>query len=203
MAARKAIFLDKDGTLICDVPYNVNPERIVLSDHLTNGLKRFVDAGYSLFVVSNQSGVAKGYFGIDQLAPVEQMIRALLAAKGIELMQFYFCPHYPDGQIGPYSRVCDCRKPRPGMLKAAARDWNIDLSASWMIGDILDDVEAGNTAGCRTVLINNGNETLWELNESRVPDYIAASIDEAAEYILEGAASLADNTIALNKADRI
>jgi histidinol phosphatase-like enzyme len=87
----------------------------------------------------------------------------------------------------------------PGMLLKAAWDWHINLEASWMIGDILDDVEAGNAAGCRTVLINNGNETLWELNERRSPNYMASSIDDAADYILAEAAARMENEMILGK----
>ena len=84
----------------------------------------------------------------------------------------YYCPHYPDGKIQKYKIECDCRKPKPGLILQAAREHDIDLSNSWMIGDILNDVEAGNRAGCKTILLDNGNETEWIWNEIRTPAFI-------------------------------
>jgi D-glycero-D-manno-heptose 1,7-bisphosphate phosphatase len=185
MEVNKAVFLDKDGTLIRDIPYNVNPELITLSENMVPGLKSLMEAGYQLVVVSNQSGAAMGFFDYDQLFMAERKIRDLLAASGIEVTAFYYCPHHPQAIVKEYRKTCTCRKPAPGMLRAAAKTHQIDLSHSWMIGDILDDIEAGNIAGCKTVLINNGNETEWKMNRKRVPDSIVPDINAASEYILE------------------
>src|SRR5258707_841815 len=110
---RKAIFIDKDGTLIIDVPYNVDPEKIILNDNCLTGLQNLQHRGYLLVIVSNQSGVARGYFQEDALIAVEQRIKALLAKEGIRLNSFYYCPHYPEGTIERYATDCDCRKPQP------------------------------------------------------------------------------------------
>lgn len=184
-AARKAVFLDKDGTLIVDVPYNINPALMVLSDHCLTGLARLQNEGYLLVVVSNQAGVARGYFAEPALKAVEQRLKEMLAAAGIHLSGFYYCPHHPDGTVKSLAIQCDCRKPAPGMLLKAAADLHIDLKASWMMGDILNDVEAGNRAGCKSILIDNGNETEWELNEFREPSIKVGNIDEAADHILK------------------
>jgi D-glycero-D-manno-heptose 1,7-bisphosphate phosphatase len=182
--AQPAIFLDKDGTLIEDVPYNIDPERIRLSPGCAEGLHSLSAAGYPLFVISNQSGVARGYFPEAALAAVEHRLRELLAELGVSLAGFYFCPHHPEGKVAPYARDCSCRKPEAGLLLRAARTHDLDLARSWFIGDILDDVEAGRRAGCRTVLIDNGHETEWDLRPGRRPHYYAANIDEAARWIV-------------------
>jgi D-glycero-D-manno-heptose 1,7-bisphosphate phosphatase len=184
MEVNKAVFLDKDGTLIRDIPYNVNPDLITLSENSVAGLKNLMAAGYQLIVVSNQSGVAMGFFDYDELFLAERKIRDLLASSGVELLAFYYCPHHPQGVIEAYRKTCKCRKPASGMFKSAAETYQIDLSSSWMIGDILDDIEAGNMAGCKTALINNGNETEWKINKRRIPDCIVADINAAADYIL-------------------
>jgi D-glycero-D-manno-heptose 1,7-bisphosphate phosphatase len=180
----KAIFLDKDGTLIPDIPYNINPELITLMPDAIGGLKQLTEEGYLLIIVTNQAGVARGYFTEDKLSNVERRINYLLKEQGIRLSGFYYCAHHPQGTINEYIKDCDCRKPEPGMLLKAAKEHHIDLSASWMIGDILNDVEAGNRAGCKTVLINNGNETEWIAGPLRSPTYISNSINQAAEDIL-------------------
>jgi histidinol-phosphate phosphatase family domain/HAD-superfamily hydrolase, subfamily IIIA len=174
---QRAVFLDKDGTLVVDIPYNTDPEKIELAPFAVEALKQLQDHGYLLIVVSNQSGISKGYFTAAALKPVITRIGRLLCPAGITLHDFYYCPHHEND-------ACDCRKPKPGMLLQAARAHQIDLAHSWMIGDILNDVEAGKKAGCQTVLINNGNETEWLLTADRKPTFIANDLKEAAELIL-------------------
>ena len=186
---QRAVFLDKDGTLIDDVPYNVDPDRIQLAAGAAD-LRQLHQQGYLLIVASNQSGVARGYFPETALAAVEQRSRQLLAQLDIPLNGFYFCPHHPAGKVMEYAIACDCRKPKPGMLLQAARDHDIDLSQSWFIGDILNDVEAGRRAGCRTILIDNGNETEWVFSPDRIPHYRVNNLTEAAEAILSFAPGL-------------
>lgn len=182
---KKAVFLDKDGTLIEDVPYNVDPALIRLSPDCLIGLSHLQAEGYLLVIISNQSGVARGYFEASALLKVEGQLNALLARAGITLNGFYYCPHHPDGVIDVLAIDCDCRKPAPGLLLKAAEELNIDLNASWMIGDILNDIEAGNRAGCKSILIDNGNETEWLMNDIRRPAITVKNINEAADYILK------------------
>jgi D-glycero-D-manno-heptose 1,7-bisphosphate phosphatase len=165
-------------------PYNVDPELIRLAPGAGRGLALLHDAGYRLFVVSNQSGVARGFFPESALAAVEDRLRELLAGFGVTLAGFSYCPHHPAGRIASYARGCDCRKPAPGMIVRAARAHNVNPARSWLVGDILDDVEAGRRAGCRTVLIDNGNETEWVLTPGRRPDHTAADLAEAARLIV-------------------
>jgi histidinol-phosphate phosphatase family protein len=178
--APRAVFVDKDGTLIEDVPYNVDPDLIRLTDGAADALRLLHAAGYQAIVISNQAGVARGYFEEAALGPVEDRLRALLREAGVPLAGFYSCPHHPDGVVAAYAVVCACRKPAPGLIERAAREHGIDLSRSWMIGDILHDIEAGKRAGCRTVLLDVGHETEWDLTPARTPDLIAGGLPEAA-----------------------
>jgi D-glycero-D-manno-heptose 1,7-bisphosphate phosphatase len=123
-------------------------------------------------VVSNQPGAALGLFPEAALTQVEKRLRELLPV----LHGFYYCPHLP--RAG-----CGCRKPQAGLFTRAAQEQGIDLAASWMIGDILDDIEAGRRAGCRTILLDVGNETEWRVNGKRVPHHIAGGLPEAATVI--------------------
>jgi D-glycero-D-manno-heptose 1,7-bisphosphate phosphatase len=181
----KAIFIDKDGTLIPDIPYNVNPDLISINDEVIQGLQFLKDEGYLFIVISNQSGVARGYFTVEALKEVEKKISAILALHKIRISAFYFCPHHTSGSVKEYVTDCDCRKPKPGMILQACEEHDIDASKSWMIGDILNDVEAGNRAGCRTVLVDNGNETEWESGEYRTPTYLAMTFLKATQFIIE------------------
>lgn len=183
---KRAVFLDKDGTLIEDVPYNVNPDFIRLTEGAAEGLRLLHAAGYELIVITNQSGVARGYFEEAALQGVEQRLRELMAEAGAPLAGFYYCPHLPEGSVKQYATDCDCRKPAPGLIQGAARELGLDLGQSWFIGDILNDIEAGHRAGCKTILIDNGNETEWQLTPERLPDRIATDLTEAARLITVG-----------------
>jgi D,D-heptose 1,7-bisphosphate phosphatase len=141
-------------------------------------------AGYLLVVVTNQGGVAQGSITEGNLADIEVALRIRLASANIPLAGFYYCPHHPEGLIPRYSIHCSCRKPQSGLLHQAARELRIDLARSWMIGDILHDVEAGRSAGCRTVLLTNGNETEWDMSASRWPDILADNVWGAARSVL-------------------
>lgn len=180
---KKAIFIDKDGTLIEDIPYNVDPTRLRFSDGAVDALKIFSRLGFSLIIISNQSGIARGYFDEHDLHQVRITLTEMLASRGVKLDAFYFCPHHPDGEVEPYNIECHCRKPRPGMILGAAQQHNIDLSRSWMIGDILNDVEAGNRAGCKTILLDNGYETEWKTSQYRKPTATVSSFAEAVKVI--------------------
>lgn len=184
MTLRKAVFLDKDGTLIDDVPYNVDPCLIRLAPGARAGLARLREAGYEFVVITNQAGVALGRFPEDALQSVELRLRKLLEDGGISLAGFYYCPHHPQGSVSSYSIPCSCRKPQPGLLQDAARALEIDLERSWMMGDILHDVEAGNRAGCRTLLLDVGNETEWIPGPFRTPYARASNWTRAVDLIL-------------------
>lgn len=179
----KAVFLDKDGTLIENVPYNVDPALIRLTDEALEGLRLLQAGCYKLIVVSNQSGIARGLFKEEDLLPVEERLHQLLSEGCVSLDGFYYCPHHAGGVVRQYAQDCTCRKPNPGMLFRAADEHHVNLTASWLLGDILDDIEAGNRAGCRTILVDNGNETEWRLTTHRRPDFIVKNLFVAAYLI--------------------
>jgi histidinol-phosphate phosphatase family protein len=179
----RAVFLDKDGTVLDDVPYNVDPRNMCFAPGARAALQLLAAHPYKLIVVSNQGGVAQGRFAIGALDAVEQQLHAMFASCGATLDAFYWCPHDPRGHVAPYACACECRKPAPGMLLQAAHDHRIDLHASWLVGDILDDVEAGNRAGCRTILLDNGNETEWRKGPRRSPFAYANDLRGAARLI--------------------
>lgn len=177
----RAVFFDKDGTLVRDVPYNVRPDLIELADGAGDATRRLRAAGFKLFVVSNQPGVAHGFFAPESLRAVRGRIEELC---GVRFDGFYFCPHHEGGAVAEYAAPCRCRKPQPGLIRQAAREHAVELAGSWLVGDILNDVEAGNRAGCRTVFLDVGNETEWLAGEFRQADFTARDLGEAADIIL-------------------
>jgi histidinol-phosphate phosphatase family protein len=184
MMSHRAVFLDKDGTLIEDVPYNVDPTRIRFTPGAARGVRLLHHAGFRLFVISNQEGVAQGRFPEAALINVQNRLQALLGELGVPLAGFYYCPHDPAGRVSAFAVTCSCRKPAPGLLLRAAKEHLLDLKRSWFIGDILDDIEAGRAAGCRTILLANGHENEWVVGPNRLPDYFAADLTEAAGLIV-------------------
>lgn len=186
-----AIFLDKDGTLVDDVPFNVDPRRVSLTGGAAIGLRRLFCAGYALVVISNQPGLAHGLFGEAALMQALRALQRLVVDAGAEFAGVYYCPHHPQGVVPEYTGVCDCRKPAPGLIVRAAQELELDLAQSWFIGDILNDIEAGNRAGCRSILIDNGNETEWQRGPWRDPYYVAGNLATAAELILTSEPAIA------------
>lgn len=180
---QRAIFLDRDGTMVHARHYPSRPEDLVLYDSIATGLKQLQEAGFRLVVVTNQSGIARGYFDESDLERMHQHLSAELARSGVRIDAYYHCPHHPEGIIPELAIRCDCRKPQPGMLLRAANDLNLDLTRSWLIGDILDDVEAGNRTGCRTILVDLGTEQLPSA-ERRRPAYVAATTVDALQIVL-------------------
>lgn len=182
---RKAIFVDKDGTLVEDVPYNIDPKKIEFVTGALEAIHLLLKQDYIFIIVSNQSGIAKGYFSEQELDHYLRHLRQMLTASGIPPHAIWFCPHHPEGKVPAFSISCHCRKPAPGMIESAGEQAYVDLSLSWMIGDILDDVEAGNRAGCKTILLNRGNETVWKFSPLRTPHATVSNWKEASDLILE------------------
>jgi len=185
MNIRRAVFLGGDGTLVDGGSPGARPERLHLARGAGEALRLLRDAGFTFVVVSNRPGVARGEYEEADLESVATSLREALGAEGIAMLDFYYCPHDPQGLLRNYAVPCVCRKPMPGMLQRAAFEHDLDLARSWMVGDDLDDVEAGVRAKCRTVLVDGGFETEWRLNEQRLPHHVAESLEEAARLILE------------------
>ncbi len=181
--SNKAIFLDRDDTLIEDPGYINHPEQVKLLDGVDKSLIELRSMGYKLVVVSNQSGVARGIVTEEALSEIHDRLKQLLAEKGAPLDRIYFCPYHPDGVIEKYRKDSDWRKPKPGMLLTAAKEMDIDLAQSWMIGNSIRDVEAGSQAGCKTILINDASHYKQHEPGEPNPDYRAVNIKEAVNII--------------------
>ncbi len=155
---QRAVFLDRDGTLIVDKPYLGAPDDVEILPGVVEGLRLLQNADYMLIVTTNQSGVARGYFDVAAVGRVHDRINCLLAAHGVQIIAYYFCPHHVDGCVEPWIGSCLCRKPGPGMLWQAAADWSIDLARCWIVGHDGLDLDAGRApvCGCFVVGTENG-----------------------------------------------
>ena len=156
---QKAVFLDRDGTINKYVGFLRNIDEFELIDGVANAIKKINASGYLAIVVTNQPVIARGEVSFEELEGIHNKMETLLGKEGAYLDAIYFCPHHPhkgyEGERPELKFDCDCRKPKPGMLLNAARDFNIDLSQPWMIGDGENDIKAGQNAGCQTALIGS------------------------------------------------
>ncbi len=181
---RRAVFLDRDGTLIEDVGYLDTVENVRILPGAVDALRRLCREGYMLVVVTNQSAVARGLLSEEELSGIHGFIVREFGEKGAPLSAIYYCPHHPQAPKAEYRKDCECRKPAPGLLLRSASEMGIDLSRSWMIGDSGRDVEAGLRAGCRAAILigpsgdappskRRGSEP--QTLEHRVADLLAAA----------------------------
>lgn len=186
-----AVFVDRDGVLNELVPHPVSgqpespldPQQVVLIPGAAAALRRLHNAGYLVVGVSNQPAAAKGTVDVKRLESVQARALDLLARDGDVPDAFRLCLHHPDGVVPELTRVCDCRKPAPGMLLDAAEELGIDLGASWMIGDTDADVLAGAAAGCHTILIENPDSEHKRSGNAR-PDATAPDLAAAADFVV-------------------
>ncbi len=182
MKMKPAVFIDKDGTLIENVPFNVDPAQLRFMTGALQALRAFADAGFALIVVTNQSGLARKFFTRAEFDRLQQALEwRLFEEADIKLDDFVLCPHAPGLTEQP---VCVCRKPAPGMLTRAAFKHGLDLARSWIVGDTLDDIEAGHRAGCRGALLDSGGETVWRRSPLRQPDAHCHSWAEVRQAVL-------------------
>ncbi|MFP4686544.1 MAG: D-glycero-alpha-D-manno-heptose-1,7-bisphosphate 7-phosphatase [bacterium] len=184
---RRAAFIDRDGTLIVDKNYLSDPEQLEWIPGTIEALKKLRIAGFLIYIVSNQSGVARGYFDESAVRAVNERMLADLARAGIEVDGVYYCPYHPRAKIKKYRRDSELRKPGAGMLKKAARQEDIDFAASYMFGDKISDLEAGRKMNCRLVLVETGKgkkarEKLDKLDLT--PDLIAVDFPTAVRRIV-------------------
>lgn len=179
----RAVFLDRDGTIVEERGYITSPEGISLISGAGKGIAALRAAGWKAIVVSNQAGVAKGLMTEGDLARVNARVDTLLASEGTALDGVYCCPHHPEGTVAEYTRVCDCRKPQTGLLRRAAAEHGIDLAGSVFVGDSLRDIEAGRGVGARTVLVLTGFGVKTR-DAGAKADQVVADLRAAAEWIL-------------------
>lgn len=173
---KRAVFLDRDGTIAKDVPYCSRPEDFKLLPRAAEGISLLNKIGFKVIIVTNQSGIARGYFNEDMLNKIHQKMRDDLAKFGAHIDDIYYCPHHPDDN-------CGCRKPKPTLIIKAAKEHRIDLGQSFMVGDKANDVKAGFAAGCRTVLLVSltGTEAV---QQETTPDFTAHDFEHALPYIM-------------------
>lgn len=189
--ARPAVFIDRDGTLTEEVGYVNHPRRLRLLPRTSEAIRRLNRAGVPAVMVTNQSGVARGYFSEEVLAAVNASLVAELKREGAYLDALYVCAHHPREGSPPFRAACDCRKPRPGLLVRAAADLDLDLRRSWMVGDKASDVLVGHRVGARTALVLTGYGLgEWEYRRAMFPvppDCVAEDLLDAVVRILGAA----------------
>jgi D-glycero-D-manno-heptose 1,7-bisphosphate phosphatase len=184
VAARRAVFLDRDGTLIEHVHYLTDPALVRLLPGVAEALNRLQRAGFARVIVTNQSAVGRGMLSEERLEQIHVELNRQLAAQGATLDAIYYCPDAPAGDDQTVVENSN-RKPGAGMLFRAAADLKLDLSASWMVGDLMSDVLAGLNAGCRTILVLSGKTSAADAETFAEPTLIAPDLSAALDWILE------------------
>jgi D-glycero-D-manno-heptose 1,7-bisphosphate phosphatase len=157
MIKNKACFLDRDGVLIEEVNYLSSPSQIHIFENSYKALKLLKDNGYIIIIITNQAGVARGYFDEDNIQTIHNEIDRLLSIENLIIDKYYYCPHHPEGTVEKYSIKCNCRKPAPGLIHQAVKDFNIDLKQSFLIGDKMSDINSAKNAGCFSILVKTGH----------------------------------------------
>lgn len=184
----KAVFLDRDGVITQDPPHYAHRiDQLELIPRSSEAIRLLNENGFRVVVVSNQSGVARGYYQEKDVEIFNNAMKKKLEVVGANIDAIYYCPHYPDAKIEEYRVVCDCRKPKPGMLKRAEKNLNLELKQSFLVGDKISDIEAGYSVGCKTLLVLTGHGTdELEKNEKMdiKPDYISKDLYLASKEII-------------------
>ncbi|MCK4665471.1 D-glycero-beta-D-manno-heptose 1,7-bisphosphate 7-phosphatase [Candidatus Dependentiae bacterium] len=187
MKKRPAIFLDRDGTINEERGYINHPTRLILQPGAIEAVKLINDMGFLAIIITNQAGIARGYYTLDTLNKIHNKLIGEMKDGGAKIDALYFCPHHPDGVIEKYAIRCECRKPKPGMINKALEEFQIDMDNSFMIGDRYKDVLFGNKLNLKTILVLTGygigewenDREKWELS----PDYVARDILDAVHWI--------------------
>ncbi|MEW5766508.1 MAG: D-glycero-beta-D-manno-heptose 1,7-bisphosphate 7-phosphatase [bacterium] len=181
----EAVFLDRDGVINEEVDYLGNPEELFLLPGAASAIRELNQKGIKVIVVTNQSGVARGYFSEETVADIHQRLKYLLAREGAYLDAIYYCPHHPEAPLDQYRKACACRKPGSAMLETAAHDFGLDLSHCYLVGDKMLDIEAGAAVNCRTILVLTGyGEAELKKEKTLYPDAVAKDLSQAVEMIL-------------------
>ena len=177
-----AVFMDRDGTINEEVGYLSRMEQLIVYPEAMEAIRLINENGLPAVVITNQSGIARGYFDEPFVEALHSRINEILGKAHAHIDRFYFCPHHPSNGLDPYVKICQCRKPEPALLVQAAEELYIDLSRSYMIGDTLRDIEAASNAGAKGILVRTGHGT--EVERAAGAAYIADHILDAVEWIL-------------------
>jgi len=176
--SNRAVFLDRDGVLMQDSNYVGHVDRVVILDSAPQAVRRLQDAGFHVFVVTNQSGVGRGYFTRQAVDEIHALLDREFAKAGARVERYFVCPHHPEDK-------CDCRKPSPKFLRQAAAEFALDLAHCFMVGDRVSDVQCGQNAGARAVLVLTGAGAETVAKDEAKPDHVAANVSAAADWILQ------------------
>jgi len=186
---KPAVFIDRDGTINEQMGYVNHPSRFIMLPGVPEAFKILNRAGFLAIILSNQSGVARGYFPIDLIHDINLMMTRTVDSQGGRIDGIFFCPHYPKGSVKEYAMECDCRKPRTGLIKQAREKFEIDMSGSYMVGDHYTDLELAERAGIKGILVRTGyGKGVIEYNLPAMtagPCYIADDLLDAARWIIE------------------
>jgi D-glycero-D-manno-heptose 1,7-bisphosphate phosphatase len=184
----RAIFIDRDGTLNEEVGYITDPAQFRLFDFAAEAVRKVNEAGWLAIALTNQSGVARGYFTEEFLRGIHQSMEESLRSQGARLDAIYYCAHHPEFGAAPYRRDCECRKPKPGLIERAVRDFALDPAECFVIGDRYRDVEMGHSGGARSVMVMTGHGREEYASEHRdwprQPEYVAADLLDAVQWVL-------------------
>ena len=180
---RPVVFLDRDGTLNVEVNYLYRPEDLQIIGGVPEAISRLNRAGWFVVVVTNQAGIARGFYSVEEMHALHEHLNAVLKQHDAHVDAWLFCQHHPD-----FTGPCMCRKPAPGMLLEASLRYDLDLRQSWLVGDSAGDLGAGAAAGCRTILVRTGYgatvESLIESGEVERPSVVVNALPQAVDYIL-------------------
>ncbi len=182
----KAVFLDRDGTLIEDPGSISSPDQIKFIPGAIEAVKQLNEAGYKVVIISNQAGIARGLLSENMLQTIDKIVHREVLSGGGHIDASYYCPHHPEHGVYPYKQDCECRKPHPGLIKRAVRDRQLELDGSFMIGDKSSDIETGRRAGVKTIFVRTGHGSEEEKKLKEKPDHIAGDLAEAVRWILHG-----------------
>ena len=195
---RRAVFIDRDGTISEEVGYINHVSRFHLFPYAAAAIKHLNESGWLAVVITNQAGVARGYFSEDTIQTVHATMTKELESTGARLDAIYYCAHHPSLGEPPYRLDCDCRKPKPGLISRAAKDFDIDLDESWMVGDRYSDVELARNAGVKSMFVLSGyGRGEWEhqrANWTAQPDLVAEDLLEAVRHIVSDSVKCADQS---------
>ncbi|MCK9630286.1 MAG: D-glycero-beta-D-manno-heptose 1,7-bisphosphate 7-phosphatase [Methanoregula sp.] len=185
MNTNKAVFLDRDGVITQDPPHYAHRiDQLMLIEGSGLAIKKLNDAQFKVIVITNQSGVAKGMYEEKEIIIFNREMVRQLKQTDAHIDAIYYCPHHPEAKVQKYRTDCNCRKPKPGMLLEGAKKYNIDFKSSFLVGDKWSDIEAGQVAGCKTVLVKTGHGFQEFKNIKKPVDYIATDLLDAVQNFI-------------------
>lgn len=188
-----AVFLDRDGVINEEIEYLSHPDQLQLIPGAAEAIHLLNSMHIPVIVVTNQSAVARGYIPEERVEEIHRTLSTMLAQEDAHVDRFYYCPHHPTEGLGAYLMDCGCRKPQPGLLRQAARDFDLDLSRCYIVGDKVSDLGAGEAVKCHTILVRTGyGAEVWESwAEAFEPEHVAEDLHDAVRWILSRTADSA------------